>query len=341
MQQNICFYDVTHPPFSIHGLHHPNTEGRFCRVPCEVAAATSERVAIRAAQPSGGRVRFSTNSGKLLLHVVTGRTEQEFHVSPLLESGIDVYLDTTRGPRFLGATRPDFAQREDYVFELALPEGEKQLTLFLPVYGELKHLEIGLERNATLGAHTPYTYTKPILFYGSSITQGCAASRPGKTYPALLSQHFDLDFINLGFSGSCRGEQVIVDYMATLDFSAFVCDFDHNRSSAQKLEESHYNVYETIRKKHPDVPFYMISRPDFRWNKMDFDRRAVIMESYLRARETGDRNVYFIDGSAFFATPDLLNCTVDTGHPTDVGFQYMADAIGAVLENTLPFDEMK
>ena len=338
---NITFFDVRKPPFSIHGLYRPETESSFRRVPADVAEATSERVAIRANQPSGGRVRFFTDSKTLVLRVVTGRTEQDFHVSPLLESGIDVYQDTPRGSRFLGSTRPDFADRSSYDFTLPLPSGDKELTLYLPVYGELIDLYVGLDEGAVLGAHTPYTYQKPIVFYGSSITQGCAASRPGKIYPSLLSRQFDFDFINLGFSGSCRGEQEIVDYMATLDMSAFICDFDHNRSSAQKLESAHFNVYETIRKKHPDIPFYMISRPDFRFNKMDFDRRAVIMESYLRAWRGGDENVFFIDGSAFFNTADLIDCTVDGGHPTDVGFAYMAQAIGTALANTLPFEKMK
>ena len=60
--QNITFFDVRKPPFSIHGLYHPESEPTFRRVPADVAATVSERVAIRANQPSGGRVRFSTDS---------------------------------------------------------------------------------------------------------------------------------------------------------------------------------------------------------------------------------------------------------------------------------------
>lgn len=339
--KNISFFDIRRPPFSIHGLYAPLTEAQFRRVPVSVAVATSERVALRAAQPSGGRVRFATDSTMLWIKAVTNRTEQDFLNSPLLESGFDVYVDTARGPRFIGCTRPAFTEKHAYTFSIPLPHGKKELTLHMPICGELYELQIGLEEGSMLGAHKPYTYQKPIVFYGSSITQGCAASRPGNTYPAMLSRRFDLDFINLGFHGSCRGEQEIVDYMASLDMCAFVCDFDHNRSSAQKLESAHFNVYETIRKKHPDIPFYMISRPDFRFNKMDFDRRAVIMQSYLRAWRAGDENVFFIDGSAFFNRADLIDCTVDGGHPSDVGFEYMANAIGTVLENTLPFDKMK
>ena len=147
----------------------------------------------------------------------------------------------------------------------------------------------------------------------------------------LLSRRFDCDFINLGFSGSCRGEQEIVDYMASLDMSVFVCDFDHNRSSAEKLESAHFNVYETIRKKHPDIPFYMISRPDFRFDKMDFDRRAVIMESYLRAWRAGDENVYFWDGTAEFAPYEEWG-TVEGCHPNDVGFLGMAKSLEKIFE---------
>ncbi len=59
------------------------------------------------------------------------------------------------------------------------------------------------------------------------------------------------------------------------------------------------------------------------------------MESYVKAFNSGDKNVYFIDGSTFFMGTELLDCTVDGIHPTDDGFRRMADTIGDVLKKTL------
>ena len=101
-------------------------------------------------------------------------------------------------------------------------------------------------------------------------------------------------------------------------------------------------MYEIIREKHPNIPYYMISRPDFCYNEMDFDRRAVVMDSYLKAWRGGDRNVYFIDGSAFFCDcPDKMEYTLDACHPTDEGFQRMANLIGTVFANTIDFEKLK
>ena len=128
------------------------------------------------------------------------------------------------GPRFLNSGRPQPVEEGSNVCEhvFKLPEGEKELTLYFPCYGSVRDLELGFKTGAVVKEHTPYTYTKPILFYGSSITQGCAASRPGKAYPSTLSHRFDFDFINLGFAGSCRGEEVLCEHMANLPLGAFV-----------------------------------------------------------------------------------------------------------------------
>ena len=75
----------------------------------------------------------------------------------------------------------------------------------------------------------------------------------------------------------------------------------------------------------------MISKPDFDFDGKGADRRKVIIDSYYRARENGDRNVYFIDGETLFRGFGEDSCTVDSTHPNDLGFFRMAEAITAVL----------
>ena len=342
--ENIIFYNIKKPPFSIHGLYNPLDEGQFRRLPEQVAKACNVHIAEGLyLNTAGGRVRFCTDAEELTVRVTRAPFSQNVRVAPFLEFGIDLYHDTARGSQLISARRLDPIEGKNNLWECSfkLPAGEKALTLYFPCYGNVEEMEIGLPATATLSAHAPYTYTKPILFYGSSITQGCAASRSGKAYSAILSRRFDFDFINLGFAGSCRGEEVLCEHMAGLPIGAFVSDYDHNRSCAERLADNHYRVYEIIREKHPDIPYYMISRPDFYYNEADFNRRAVVMESYLRAWRGGDRNVYFIDGSAFFDHPDKLEYTQDGTHPTDEGFARMAALIGTVFANTLNFENLK
>ncbi len=340
--ENIKFYNVRQEPFSIHGLYDAKNQKPFCRLPQDVAFATSKNISILYLDLSGGRVRFRTDSDTVAVKVERPVRERNVRVSPFVEFGFDFYMDTKFGQRFLASGRPSEAEDGKYVYTTkGLPDGEKEITVYLPAYGGIIDLEIGLREGATLSAHRPYTYTKPVLYYGSSITQGCAATRSGKIYPAIISRRFDWDFIDLGFAGSCMGEEVLAKYMAGLDMSVFVSDYDHNRSCAESLASNHFRLYEIIRDKHPDIPYYMISRPDFRFDKKDFDRRAVVMESYLKAWRGGDPNVYFIDGSAFFDHPDKLEFTQDGTHPSDEGFLRMANIIGTVFENTIDFDKLK
>lgn len=341
---NITFYNVKKPPFSIHGLYKPEEAGVFRRLPEHVAKACNVHIAEGLyLNTAGGRVRFCTDAKELTVRVTRAPFRLGVRASLMLEFGVDLYHDTARGSKFVVGKMLMPVEGTENLWECSftLPEGENAFTLYFPCYGNIEEMEIGLPADASLKAHAPYTYTKPILFYGSSITQGAAASRSGKAYSAILSRQFDFDFINLGFAGSCRGDVPLVEHMSELEIGAFVCDYDHNRSCAERLADNHYKVYETIRAKHPDIPYYMITRPDFYYNEADFARRAVVMESYLKAWNAGDRNVYFIDGSAFFATGDKVEYTQDGTHPTDEGFQRMVELIGAVFENTLPFEKLK
>ena len=191
----------------------------------------------------------------------------------------------------------------------------------MPLYDPVEEVYIGLAAGADLEAPEPYKYEKPVLYYGSSITQGGCASRPGNAYQAMISRKLDGDFLNLGFS---------------LDPFVFVSDYDHNAPNADYLEATHYNLYETFRRAHPDTPSILVSKPDFtRGAEQDERRLAIIRESYEKALANGDRHVYFIDGSHIFDGEFSDSCTVDGCHPNDLGFYRMAIVIGAVVEQAI------
>ena len=169
------------------------------------------------------------------------------------------------------------------------------------------------------------------LFYGSSITQGGCSSRPGTTYQAIASRRLDFDYINLGFSGNAKGEQVMVDYLASLPMSVFVCDYDHNAPSVDHLAATHENLYRNIRKAHPHIPVIFMARPLFYPDADALARLEVIKTTYENAKRAGDTNVYLLDGPTLMAMAgdDGL---VDGAHPNDLGFASMAKAVGDVLE---------
>ena len=165
--------------------------------------------------------------------------------------------------------------------------------------------------------------------------------RPGNCYTSILSRSLDFDMINLGFSGSAYGEQAIAEYIADIPMSAFVLDYDYNARSLDELINTHYAFYETVRKKNPDLPIIMMSAPVASPTRLVTpskplrSSRVVIMKSYIRAFDDGDKNVYFIDGESLLGDIEAKENLVDSVHPTDAGFKHMARRIYPVLKDVL------
>lgn len=326
-------------PFAIYGLYKPELGTPFRRLPEEVAKATSEGVYGLHVNTAGGRVRFKTNATEICIRMKGGHHFMD-HMPLLGENGCDLYREDEDGNHtYAGSFRFNAATRGDYVSEkICLGSGTKYLTINLPLYGGINELTIGLSKGATVEAPLPYAHEKPIVYYGSSITQGGCASRPGTCYQAFICRDLKTDYVNLGFSGNAKGEDAIVNYMAGLDMAAFVSDYDHNAPTDEHLEATHYKMYEAIRAKNPTIPYIMISRPNGSiLNPTVVNRRSIIMNSYLKALANGDKNVYFIDGYSFFNGGDRESCTVDGTHPNDLGFQRMGKVIGEILKTALRY----
>ena len=333
---NVVYYDVKKAPFKIYGLDKEAlSRGEYRRIPADVAAATSANVVTLSKNTAGGRIRFKTDSDIMYIKAKMIPQDESIHCAPMTQYGFDVYVDMPYGSVYCDCTKVAVSKMFEYECQVYVPKGEKEITVNMPLYGSVIDVEIGLCEGATVGEHRDYTYEKPIVIYGSSITQGGCVSRPGKVYSSIISRKFDLNFRCLGFSGSAKAEDAMVDYLASLDMCAFISDYDHNAPTPEHLRATHHKLYEKIREKHPDIPYYMITKPDFRYEPDCIVRRTVVMESYLKAYNNGDRKVYFIDGSAFFNGLDLSDCTIDRCHPTDDGQRRMADYIGDVLKKTM------
>ena len=203
-----------------------------------------------------------------------------------------------------------------------------------PLYSNLTKLYVGLEQGASLKEAPNYTYEVPIVSYGSSITQGGCASRPGNCYQHFLTRQFDCDHWNLGFSGSARAEDVMIDWVRQLKMSVFLYDYDYNSLTKEHLAATHEKMFLAVRETQPDLPIIMMSRPKYYLSEYEKLRLEIIRTTYENAKVRGDQNVYFIDGPTLMA--DIKdNGTVDNCHPSDSGFASMAKAITPVLGKIL------
>ena len=326
-KDGMAYYTIPDDRFALHGVFYDEKTSRFMRLDGDVAAAVSEGVSRLAQHTAGGRLRFSTDSAKLTLTVTYDGMWIMPHMAMAGANGFMLVEENEDGETgFFKMLPPTADQTKGYTISADLPTGKmRQYILYFPLYNRVTGLTVGLEETARVGRGRAYKDVKPILYYGSSITQGACATRPDNCYQALIAKWNNVDFINLGFSGSGKAEDLMVDYLAGVDCSLFVCDYDHNAPDAAYLAATHWRLYERYRRVRPDVPILFLSAPSV--FDRDAVRKGIIRRTYLRARRAGDRNVYFLDGGKLFGDRDRENCTVDGTHPTDLGFYRMAEKI--------------
>jgi hypothetical protein len=334
--EDMAFYDVRKEPFAVYGLYNYREEGFFRRIPQDVADNTNNGVKNLCKNTAGARVRFFTDSEVIAIKAKVPSTTKIPQNSLLGFGGFDLYVDSPDGSvsRFYRPFLPPIDHKGEFESEIKFnSRAPRYITINFPPYSRVTELLVGIKSDAKLGEGLKYKEVPPIVYYGSSITQGGFVSRPGNGYQNIICRRNNIDFINLGFSGSGKAEDAIVEYMAGLEMSAFVCDYDHNAPDAEYLVATHYKLYEAIRKTHPSIPYIIMSKPDFDSNyNTSIPRRNVIFDTYRRAREAGDLNVYYIDGASIFRGRFEDSCTVDGTHPNDLGFALMADAVHAELQ---------
>ena len=339
-REGIVWYNARRAPFSLHGEEKAESGEKFCRVPRALAAELDVEnpgnIQLNE-HTSGIRVRFATSSPYIAVHATIPGIGLMSHMPLTGSAGFDVYADGV----FAGTVRPDYT-KQDRVDGIVFFDDarERQIQINLPLYNPVHSLFVGLDEKATLTAPVSYRHTVPMLFYGSSITQGGCASRPGNFYQAHLSRWLDSDYRSLGFSGHAKAEPAMAAYVAEQKMSVLVMDYDHNAPSPEYLEKTHERFFLTVREKQPTLPVVFVTKPDMITPRPSSVenlrvRKAIVKKTYENAKARGDKNVYFVDGESFF--PDSLrdSCTVDGCHPTDLGFFFMAAGLEGVLRSIL------
>ena len=283
---------------------------------------------------SGARVGFRTDAREL---TVTVRLE-----TLGVDVGMGLYgcqsAHVMVGPRqnsaYVAIVNPPDYQTKVFSKTIALSGQMQDVTVWLPKNEVIEDLQISVPDEASVEPPTPYRYGTA-LYYGSSITEGAGSAGSFTPYSAVLSRLLDLDYYNFGFSGSAGGELIMADYISTIDFNLFICDYDHNAPDVEFLRNTHEPFFLRFREHRPETPVILMSCPDFEHFPDAADRRAVIRQTWENAVARGDQNVYFLDGESFFGDTDRPLCTTDTVHPNDLGHYRMAQAILPTLQHIL------
>lgn len=353
--------DALSGQFSVHGLYEPLALGKYQRLPDALLKSEQINQSARkkALHTSGGRIRFVTDSPYVAVAAELPRIEAFPHISVMGTSGIDLYEAPfgSSDSRFRVCIFPGMSRRWNVTLPVAgiptdftspvtveggyeFPDRKGQLreiTLYLPLYNSVSRILIGLAPDAKILPPRPYTHPTPVVVYGSSISQGASASRPGMSYMAILSRMLDCDFIDLGFSGSELGDLPVAEYIASLSVSAFLDEQGANSPTAEFLQQTHEPFYKTVRAGIGSVPTVFLSTPtnpyQFAVSRLTADKREIVRATAEAAAARGE-NVQFVDGASIFGA-DWENAAADGIHPNDVGAFRIAEKLAPLLRKAL------
>jgi len=290
-----------------------------------------------AQQPSGGRIRFSTDATSIAIRLHYPDLNGMKNMHTVGQMGLDLYVDNEYWSTVFPVDEPDV----EGVFCADAPARLKNICIYLPLYAPVQVKAVGMNDEASVWEPGPFAVRKPVVFYGTSITQGGCASRSGMSYQAILSRELLLDYVNLGFSGNGKGEQELAAAMAEIDASCYVVDFAQNSGTPAAMKKAYAPFLATLRDKRPSVPIICIT-PIFATSESfspgaeqrNNEMRQIVRDAVAQRREAGDSSIGLVEGTRLLG-PDDRDGLVDGTHPNDLGFQCMADGIGHAIFETL------
>lgn len=325
-------------PLKVFGAPLFDSDQPFSRLPDSVAEKINKTAASYSKRCPGARLGFRTNAKEFKIKAKLKTLSLDLGMSVYQCQSFMVLIgDRTKDPVYCGNVVPKDYDDKDFekVIKNPFDSGEiSDVLIFLPRNEVIEDISVVFDDGDIIEPPTPYLPIKPVLYYGSSITEGaCASIMNG--YNAIISNHLNIDYYNFGFSGSCRGEIELAEFFGTLDISLFVFDYDHNASNAFALETTHEKFFKKFRVLKPDIPVIMMSMPAAVYTEENKKRREVIKNTYLNALSSGDKNVYFIDGEKHYGEVDRNLCSIDGIHPNDLGFYRMAKNVEPVIKKAL------
>ena len=341
MESKLNWYSPKEEPFQLAGFAWLGTDNVYRRLLVEPEHPLPDSVNSLADSTAGGQIRFQTDSQRLAIRVQLAGPPGMYHMPPTGQCGFDCYLGPVGSSRYCSTSHLG-AREDSYECDLfSLPTAAlRQVTLNFPLYQGVKEVTIGLEDGSDIQPPPPYDNESKVVVYGTSITQGGCACRPGMAYTNILSRHINLEFINLGFSGSGRGEPEVAHTMAAISTPAcYVLDYEAN--SGEGIRNTLHPFIEILRSSHPVVPILVVSK--IRYAAEQFNKEADLAresrkefqrQTVEELRKAGDDHIFFKDGTELL-DDRFDECTVDGVHPSDLGFQQMADGLFPALQEIL------
>ncbi len=335
---NLEWHDIT--KWGVEGREWINEERLrwFDRFPAAAQKTVTPAVWSLSRDSTGMMVRFKTDATAIHVHYKLSKDRLGMpHMPATGVSGIDLYARDTDGKwRWVQVTKPDKQEvRAEIIKDLA--PGFREYAAYLPLYNGVESVEFGVAQGAKFEGLAPRA--KPVVFYGTSITHGACASRPGMVHTAILGRRFDVPVVNLGFSGNGRMDPAVGDYLGKIDAAVYVIDCLPNMQPAQVTERT-LPLVKQLRAAKPNTPIILVEdrRMTNDWitpakKKFHDENHAALRAAYAALQKEGVKGLSYVSGDALYGT-DSEGAT-DASHASDLGFMRQADVMEPFIRAAL------
>tara|TARA_Y100000385_G_C13001709_1_gene597560 strand:- start:45 stop:1157 length:1113 start_codon:yes stop_codon:yes gene_type:complete len=298
-------------------------ENMYDRLPASYKEIVREPVWDLSKNSAGLSIRFLSNSS-----VITAKWEllnniSMDHMPDTGIKGVDLYYKNNNEWQYINTGRP-MGFNNEYRLVDNMDNELREYKIFLPLYDGLKNIEIGID-NSSFIRKPRKSEKKPIIFYGTSITQGACASRPGMAHTNIISRKLDRNVINFGFSGNGRMEQPISELISESDPTFYVIECMPNMYPSDMVTSNTIPLVDTIRNKHPNTPIILVdlfTSPltvlDNNADKGTYEMNNALKTEYEKMISNGYDNIIYLESSN--ALGNDFEGTVDAVHFTDLGF---------------------
>lgn len=333
VEKGVAWYDVAQ--WGVEGKGWTETERYYDRLPAKAKGVVRDAVWNLSRHSAGMCVQFTTDAPAISArYTLLSPSVAMPHMPATGVSGLDLYGKDDQGTwRWLAVTRPT-AKTYQGTFAEGIAPGRREYTAYLPLYNGVESLEIGVPAGAVFEPAAPRR-AKPILFYGTSITHGACASRPGMAYTAILGRRLDRPAINLGFSGNGRMEPEVGALLVELDPAVYVIDCLPNMDAAAVAQRAEPLVRQ-LRQARATTPIVLVEDRSFTNAPLVPSKkahhaasRAALKAAYGRLVESGVKGLCYVEGEHLLG--DDSEGATDGSHPSDLGMFRMADALEKVL----------
>ncbi|MEA4936669.1 MAG: family 20 glycosylhydrolase [Paludibacter sp.] len=306
-----------------------DTKKIYHRVDTTVYTKMPQKVKSLFTNSAGLAIAFTTNSTSVSAKWSVKGGKGLANMSDINSMGLDLYIKKDGTWRYAGIGRPEGAYSEQ-VIATNMDTLTKECLLYLPTYDEITSLEIGVDKSSFIKPSAS-PFTGKYVIYGSSITQGASASRPGLAYPARMARITGLNFINLGLSGNGKMEAPVIEMLGDIHCDAYIMDCIANPSPEEILERAPLAI-RYLRKKHPEIPIIFIQSVLREKGLFDQEVRLkskqqneAIERVFNDLQKEQIPRLYLIKENKFLGTDN--EGTIDGVHPNDLGFDRMIQVI--------------